>query len=124
MRGSVFKRCQCRDAAGKKVKSCRKAHGSWACTVDAGIDPKTGKRKQKVRSGYRIKDAAEDALTKELAAIVSGTWTDDRNVKLGAWLDQWLADLAADGRAVNTITNYTTHVPGRLEAAAWERATA
>jgi hypothetical protein len=46
LRGSVYKRCQCRDESGRRIKSCRKAHGSWAFTMDAGRDAVTGKRKQ------------------------------------------------------------------------------
>ncbi len=110
MRGSVYKRCQCRDAEGKKVKSCRKPHGSYAYTVDAGTDPTTGRRRQITRSGFRTRDAAEEALTAELAKLNAGTWTDDRSITVAAWLDQWLAELKATDRAVNTITNYTTHV--------------
>ncbi len=110
MRGSVFKRCQCRDAQGKRVKSCRKRHGSWGFTVDAGQDPVTGKRKQITRSGYRTSDDADAALTKELAALNAGTWTDDRGMTLGAWLDLWLEELVVTKRAVNTVANYRTHV--------------
>jgi hypothetical protein len=67
VRGSVFKRCQCRDASGKRIKNCRKPHGSWTFTVDAGRDPDTGKRRQVMRGRFRTRDAAEEALTKELA---------------------------------------------------------
>lgn len=110
MRGSVFKRCQCRDAVGKRIKNCRKPHGSWSYTVDSGNDPKTGKRRQITRSGYRTKPAAEEALTAELAKLNAGTWTDDKATTVGAWLDRWLDDLVAAERAVKTITNYRTHV--------------
>jgi hypothetical protein len=63
MRGSVYKRCQCRDAGGRRVKNCRKAHGSWAFTIDVGTDPFTGRRKQIVRSGFRTRDEAQEAMT-------------------------------------------------------------
>src|SRR5919112_1714170 len=110
MRGSVFKRCQCRDANGKRTKNCRKPHGSWTFTVDAGHDPATGKRRQIMRGGFRTRDAAEEALTRELAKLDVGTWTDDQGVTVGEWLDRGLAELAAADRAVKTITNYRTHV--------------
>ena len=110
MRGSVFKRCQCRTPDGKRVKNCRKAHGSWAFVVDAGTDPATGKRRQIPRSGFRTKDDAEEALTAELAKLNAGTWTDDKGTTVGAWLDQWLAELVAADRSVKTVTNYRTHV--------------
>jgi integrase len=106
----VFKRCQCRDANGKRVKSCRKTHGSWAYTVDVGRDEKTGRRKQKVRSGFRTREDAEAARTKELAEIDVGTWTDDQGVTLGAWLDEWLRHLEGRRLSPLTLANYRGHV--------------
>ncbi|GAA3962839.1 tyrosine-type recombinase/integrase [Actinoplanes auranticolor] len=110
MRGSVFKRCQCRDGNGKKVKNCRKPHGSWAFVVDAGTDPKTGKRRQIPRSGFKTKTEAEEALTAEMAKLDAGTWTDDRRMTLGKWLDTWLAELIAAKKSVNTVKNYRGHI--------------
>ncbi len=110
MRGSVSKRCQCRTADGRRVKNCRKQHGSWSYTVDAGTDSTTGKRRQITRSGFRTKDFAEEALTAELTKLNTGTWTDDQRMTLGKWLDQWLAEMVAGGRSVNTIKNYRGHV--------------
>jgi hypothetical protein len=46
---------QCRDCNGKKIKKCRKPHGSWAFVVDAGTDPETGKCRQIPRSGFKTK---------------------------------------------------------------------
>ena len=110
MRGSVYKRCQCRTEDGKRVKGCRKTHGSWAYTVDVGVDPKTGRRKQRARGGFRTREEAEAARTKELAAISAGTWTDDQGMTLGEWLDRWLDRLTQAGKAVKTVVNYRTHV--------------
>ena len=110
MRGSVFKRCQCRDATGKKIKNCRKSHGSWSYTVDAGIDPTTGKRRQATRGGYPTKTEAEEALTTELAKLNAGTWTDDRRMTLGKWLDLWIEELIAAKKSPNTIKNYRGHI--------------
>jgi integrase len=110
LRGSVFKRCQCRDGNGKRIKNCRKPHGSWAFTVDAGTNPATGKRRQITRSGFRTRVEAEEALTEELAKLNAGTWTDDRRMTLGKWLDQWLDELSAANRSVNTVKNYRGHV--------------
>ncbi|ROP30930.1 site-specific integrase [Couchioplanes caeruleus] len=110
MRGSVFKRCQCRDDNGKRIKNCRKPHGSWSYTVDAGTDPATGKRRQTTRGGYKTKTEAEDALTEELGKLNAGTWTDDRRMTLGKWLDQWVESLIAAKKSPNTIKNYRGHI--------------
>lgn len=110
MRGSVYKRCQCRDDHGRRVKGCRKAHGSWAFTIDAGKDPATGKRKQIVRSRFRTRDEAEEAMTKEMAALDAGTWTDDKSITVRDWLDAWLIEQTARGRAAKTLAGYRAHI--------------
>jgi integrase len=110
MRGSIRKRCQCRDEEGRPLKQCRKAHGSWSFVVDAGYDPRTGRRRQIRRSGYRTRDEANEAMTRELASLAGGTWTDDQGLRLDAWLDQWLAEFAARGRSPKTLALYTAHV--------------
>src|SRR5919107_969064 len=110
MRGSVFKRCQCRDANGKRIKNCRKSHGSWSYTVDAGTDAALGKRRQTTRGGFKTRAEADEALTAELAKLNAGTWTDDRRTTLGRWLDQWMEELVAANKSVNTIKNYRGHI--------------
>lgn len=110
MRGSVRKRCQCRDAEGRQVKSCRKNHGSWSFTIDAGNDGATSKRNQLTRSGFRTRDEASEAMTKQLAALDAGNWTSDRGLSLAAWLDQWLGDFAQRGRSPKTLALYRAHV--------------
>jgi hypothetical protein len=77
MRGSVYKRCPCRDASGRKVKGCRKAHGSWGYTVELGVDSKTGRRRQATRGGFRTREEAEEARTKALASVQAGLWAND-----------------------------------------------
>ncbi|MGF1654840.1 MAG: tyrosine-type recombinase/integrase [Actinomycetales bacterium] len=109
MRGSVYKRCQCRDADGGRVKGCRKAHGSWSFTIDVGRST-SGRRQQVTRSGFPSRDAAEQAMTKEIAALDAGIWTDDRAVTVGEWLEQWLTETAARGISPKTLANYRGHV--------------
>ena len=110
MRGSVYKRCQCRDENGKRLRNCRKKHGSWAYTIDVGQDPATGNRRQVVRSGFRTRDEAEDQMTGALSSINAGTWTDDQGITVGEWLDQWLGEQAARGSSPKTLAGYRSHV--------------
>src|SRR5687768_11571227 len=109
MRGSVRKRCQCRDAEGRQVKSCRKNHGSWSFTIDAGYDA-TSKRRQLTRSGFRTRDIASEAMTKQLAALDAGNWKSDRGLSLDSWLEQWLGAFADRGRSPKTLALYRAHV--------------
>ena len=108
-RGSVFKRCQCRDAHGRQVKSCCKDHGSWALKIDSGPDPTTGRRNQIHRSGFRSKSEALTAMTQVLNDLHRGTWVDDQSMTLGEWLTTWLAENSTR-RAVKTMANYRGHV--------------
>jgi hypothetical protein len=110
MRGSIYKRCTCRTADGKKVRNCRKQHGSWAFTVDASTDPATGKRKQITRSGFRTKDEAEEELAAVLATVRAGSWTDGRGITVAEFLGRWLDEQAARGRAPKTLAGYRSHV--------------
>jgi integrase len=107
MRGSIRKRCQCRDTHGQQIKSCRKNHGSWSYTLDTG----TGKqRKQITRSGYRTRDEAQEALTATLNAHNTGTWTNDTGLTVNDWLTQWLAEARRRGMSPKTIAGYHQHI--------------
>jgi integrase len=110
IRGSVYKRCQCRDGAGRRVGDCDRPHGSWCFTFDAGRRGGAGRRRQVVRSGFVSRDAAEQALDGELSALAAGVWVDDRDLTVGSWLETWLRSLEQAGRSPKTMANYRGHV--------------
>lgn len=41
----------------------------WSFTIDVGIDPMTGKRKQKSKSGFRTKKEAQQAAATMITEI-------------------------------------------------------
>ena len=114
MKGSVRKRCQCRTPDGRRVTSCRKAHGSWWWVIDNGRDPVTGKRRQISRSGYRTRDEADEAMAKVLAELGAGIWADDQGITVGQWLDHWLSEFSehvtARSRSTKTLALYRANV--------------
>jgi integrase len=110
MRGSIRKRCQCRDKDGRRIHGCRKAHGSWTFTIDVGVDASTARRKQLVRSGFSTRDEAQEAMTSAMNAVNTGMWTDDKAITVGRWLDQWLDEFAAKNRSPKTLAGYRSHV--------------
>ena len=73
-RGSVFKRS-----------------GGWAYKVDTGFHPETGKRRQKVKQGFRTKREAELALAEVQKTVIDGTVVSGTNLRVGDFLDEWLA---------------------------------
>ncbi|MDE3839358.1 site-specific integrase [Bacillus methanolicus] len=52
----------------------RKRGNSWSFTVDIGKDPRTGKRKQKTRSGFKTKKEAQAALAELITNVDKGTY--------------------------------------------------
>jgi integrase len=63
-----------------------------------------------VRSGFASRAAAEQALEGELATLTAGVWVDDRNLRVGAWLETWVTSLEQAGRSPKTLANYRGHV--------------
>src|SRR5262249_10120085 len=79
MRGAIWKR------RGKRGVS-------YTVRVDLGLDPVTGKRRQRAET-FRTKDEAETALAKWVAEIDRGVVVDSANVTVAEYLDKWLASL-------------------------------
>ncbi|MGD6898653.1 tyrosine-type recombinase/integrase [Bacillus infantis] len=52
----------------------RKRGDNWSFTVDVGKDPRTGKRKQKTRSGFRTKKEAQAALAEMVSNVEKGSY--------------------------------------------------
>lgn len=119
MNGSVFKRCPCKPdelptgADGRRL-ACKKRHGTWSWRLDAGDDPVTGKRRRPTGSGYKTREEAEAALSEERERVNRGTWTDDKRVTVGQWLDRWIARREGALKP-STITAYRSHVEGHLK---------
>jgi integrase len=96
MRGTVFKRCRCRDPqTGKDLgNKCpllkRKNHGTWWFRYEAprGAD---GQRRQPLVGPFATEKDAEDALAIELARVAGGGQVQDRSILVSGYLDNWLA---------------------------------
>jgi hypothetical protein len=94
VRGTVYKRCGCRDSAtGKrKVPTCdqlpRPGHGSWYLSLEMPVGM-AGERRRPRLGGHRSRHQAELALRRlQTPSPATGTagWT------TGVWLRHWLAD--------------------------------
>src|SRR3954449_8221160 len=102
MKGSVFRRCGCRDEAGRLIKACprlgrERGHGSWYYRADVGRDAATGRRREQRKGGFATKSEADAALAAVLHAANTGEhWHDDRQT-VGSFLPGWLSDRQTDG---------------------------
>ena len=93
-KGRVYRRCPCKDAAGKELgPRCPlladdRKHGAWTFAVDV---PTTvdGKRRTMRRGGHATKGAAQRALTDVLERFGAGVAVDDRQT-VADYLTAWL----------------------------------
>ncbi|HEV3381649.1 MAG TPA: tyrosine-type recombinase/integrase [Trebonia sp.] len=96
MKGTVYKRCHCRDPETKRTlgRKCpdlrKKNHGQWYFRYDAPRLPGQ-KRRQPEVGPFAKKSDAEEELSATLARIGGGAQVTDRGLKAGAYFDQRLA---------------------------------
>ena len=67
--------------------------GGWAYVVDLPRDPASGKRRQRRKSGFATKKAAETDLVDLLAEVNTGVVADTGRRLLSTWLDEWLESI-------------------------------
>ncbi|WP_301107117.1 site-specific integrase [Sporosarcina sp.] len=84
MKGHFYKRgCKCK----KKQCTCG---SKWAFTIDIGTDPLTGKRKQKVRSGFKTKGEAEAAAIMLMYELNQEIYMEETDLTFCEFANQWL----------------------------------
>jgi hypothetical protein len=84
MKGHFYRRgCTCK----KKKCTCG---SKWAFTVDIGLDPITGKRKQKVRSGFNTKQEAEESAATLIHELNQGTYLEETDKTFRDFAIEWL----------------------------------
>lgn len=68
----------------------KRAKGTWTLTVDLGLDPVTGKRRQTYRTVKGTKKEAEAALAELVHAVETGLDFDSSRISVGDYLERWL----------------------------------
>jgi integrase len=74
----------------------------WTCLVDVPADPVTGKRRQK-RLSAPTKKALEEAMTRMLHEVHTGSYIEPSTTTTGAYLWQWLEGIAPNVRESSHI---------------------
>ncbi|WP_144558489.1 site-specific integrase [Shouchella miscanthi] len=93
----------------------RKRGDKWSFTIDIGVDPATGKRKQKTKSGFKTKKEAQSACASIIDQIQKGYSFNNDNVKLGEFLDHWLEAVAKHRVKPSTFINYNRALQRRVK---------
>ena len=76
--------CKC----PKDAKRCT-CGAKWSFTVDIGIDPATGKRKQLTKSGFDTRRDAELAAAEVKAQVAAGTFVNETRSTFEEYAEHW-----------------------------------
>jgi hypothetical protein len=111
--GSVFKRCGCRDEAGKPLGSdcprlAKSDHGSWYYKAELAAGP-GGTRRRARKGGFATKRDAQRALVDLLDRVNKRTHQTATKVTVGVYLSRWLA--GKSGLRSTTVRSYNTRPP-------------
>lgn len=71
---------------------------TWSYRLDLGPDPKTGKRRQTEKGGFRTKPEAEAAWAKAFTEVSEGTYVAEKNVLFKDFAKQWIEMYASTGK--------------------------
>ena len=100
-------RCKCK---GKKC-TCG---ASWAYMIEVGKDPKTGKRKQKKKSGFRTKKEAEAAAAILQNELNQGLYVKESNITFEEFAKEWLSLYEGSGNVKESTIRVRKHEIKRL----------
>ena len=114
--------CKCDPKPKGKVKC--KCGAKYSFTVDIGIDPATGKRRQKTVSGFTTKKEAEDAARIVEYEFAQGSYVHEKDINFKDFSAEWLKMYAASGRikessvdvrrtCINRMMDYFAFIPLR-----------
>lgn len=109
MKGHFYRpNCKC-----PKDKKC-KCGAKWGFLIDIGINPQTGKRKQKFRGGFKTKKEAEVAAASFLLELNNGTFVEEKNILFEQFAQDWLKGYKGTGRVKISTIRVRQHEINRL----------
>ncbi|MEK4986872.1 tyrosine-type recombinase/integrase [Listeria sp. FSL L8-0308] len=82
--------------------------------LDVGIDPATGKRKQKKKGGFQTKTKAQDAATLLYAELTQGTYIEEKDITFEEFVKTWEGIYQGNGRTKISTHRVRKHEVGRL----------
>lgn len=112
MKGSTFRRCGCRDDAGKLLTKCprlgQRGHGTWYYRADVGAG--TGQRREQRKGGFSTKAEADAALAKVLASVSTGEHRHDDRQTVCTYLEAWLTERERGTIRPSTAVMYRLYI--------------
>lgn len=110
MQGYFYRpNCKCPD---KKKCTCG---ATWTYIVDVGINPKTGRRKQDKKGGFKTKAAAQSACAKVIQEVENGTYIHESNITFEEFAEDWLKFYENTGKVKESSVRIRKHEIGKLK---------
>lgn len=100
--------CKC-----EKGKKC-KCGAKWGYLVDAGINPQTGKRRQKFKGGFKTKKEAETEAATFKLELRSGSAVEEKNTTFEQFTEHWLKWYESTGKVKISTIRVRKHEIGRM----------
>lgn len=82
--------------------------------IDVGIDPATGRRKQKKKGGFTTKSDAQDAAALVHVEVTEGTYVEEKSVTFEDFVPVWRAAYAGSGRVKESTLRVRDYEVERL----------
>jgi len=101
-------KCKC-----PKDKRCN-CGATWSYITDTGMDPKTGKRKQKKKGGFRTRGEAVTAEAILRSELAKGTYIEEKNITFEKFAEQWLQIYQANGKIKISTVRIRNHEIAKL----------
>ncbi|CAN7768107.1 tyrosine-type recombinase/integrase [Paenibacillus sp. LjRoot153] len=96
-----------------QTKKCS-CGASWSYMVNVGIDPQTGRRKQKKKGGFNSKSDAETAASIMVAELSQGTYIEEKNISFEKFAVEWLIGYQGTGKVKISTVRLRQHEISRL----------
>jgi len=109
VKGHFYRKyCKC-----PKNRKCT-CGAKWYFAIDIGIDPKTGKRKQKRKGGFATRKEAEIAAANLVKELADGTYIEESDITFKDFSQQWIEMYEASGTVKISTIRVRKHEIKRL----------
>ena len=92
----------------------RKRGDKWSFTLDRGMEPATGKRKQKTKTGFATKKDAQLAAARMAQELDGGVYIEEQNILFKDFAAEWLKLYESTGKVKISTVRVRKHEIGAL----------